>query len=55
MKICPVGLRTEGNRESDGGEGKERGQGKKMVTGTGREELQNKAVAEKQEFMGSVA
>lgn len=35
-------------------EGEERGQGKKMATGTEREELKNKAVAGKQEFVGSV-
>lgn len=35
-------------------EGKEKGQGKKMATGTGREEPKTEAVAAKQEFMGSL-
>lgn len=53
MKICPVGNRTEGNRGIDGQKERKRGQGKKKATGTVREEPKNKAVAGKQEFMGS--
>lgn len=52
------GLETEGNRMTEGemrGEGEEKGWGKKMVKGVRRKESKNKAVAKKQEFMGSVA
>lgn len=43
------------DRGRDGVEGEEKGQAKNMVRGVGRKESKNKAVAEKQEFMGSVA
>lgn len=52
------GWETGGNRMTEGekgGEGEEKGQGKKTVRGVGRKESKNKAVAEKQEFRGSVA
>lgn len=62
MKIsCSVGSvewQREGNRMTEGemgGEGEENGQGKKMERGVGSGEAKNKAVAEKQEFMGSLA
>lgn len=51
-------METEGNRMTEGemrGEGEEKGWGKKMVKGVRRKESKNKAVAKKQEFMGSVA
>ena len=38
-----------------GGEGEEKSKGKKMVRGVGWGESKNKAVAEKQEFMGSAS
>lgn len=45
----------QGNRMTEGGEeGRGKGKGKKIVKAVG-EESKNKAVAEKQEFIGSVA
>lgn len=63
MKIGPAvlaqcnGWETEGNRMTEGemgGEGEEKGLGKKLGRGVEGGQLKNKAVAEKQEFMGSV-
>lgn len=53
MKICPVGQKDRRKQGERWAEGEERGQGQKMATGTGREEPGNKAVAGKQEFVGS--
>lgn len=47
--------REQDDRGRAGGEGEEKGWGKKMVKGVRRKESKNKAVAKKQEFMGSVA
>lgn len=54
MKICPVGVGTEGNRGRDGLKERKRVRERKWQQGHGREEPKNKAVAGKQEFMGSV-